>query len=279
MNPSVLAAETLEKDIWYPTILGILVVVFAVALFCGSIYLLLGTNLGARLGFLVAFTALMGFGVILTTLWITTASPLNTLKGRIPKWEPIEIVTDPSKAKTEEIRDIVDKGRKVSVIEAANVKASADETLVRVEEIPTAPQSAAEKALQQKFAKFGDVTEYKAVNTYEIGGSEPNPLDFEFTHKPLFAVVEFCQVQEIDPLQHPFGTPPPDPTCDEDAENQGFLVLERDLGSLRVPPFVAWFSSILLFGLGLLALHWREQDEEAAETRTGTTLAPAPAGS
>ena len=25
-------------------------------LFCGSIYLLLGTNLGARLGFLVAFT-------------------------------------------------------------------------------------------------------------------------------------------------------------------------------------------------------------------------------
>ena len=31
-----------------------------IGLFCGSIYLLLGTNLGARLGFLVAFTGLMG---------------------------------------------------------------------------------------------------------------------------------------------------------------------------------------------------------------------------
>ena len=94
MNLPLLAAETLEKDIWYPTILGVLVVVFAIGLFCGSLYLLLATNLGARLGFLVAFTALAGFMVILTSMWITTASPLNTLKGRIPSWEPREILSD-----------------------------------------------------------------------------------------------------------------------------------------------------------------------------------------
>ena len=46
MNVSLLAAETLHKDIWYPTILGILVVVFAIGLFCGSLYLLLATNMG-----------------------------------------------------------------------------------------------------------------------------------------------------------------------------------------------------------------------------------------
>jgi hypothetical protein len=275
MNLSVLAQHALEKDIWYPTILGILVVVFGVALFCGSVYLLLATNMGARLGFLVAFTALMGFGVILTTLWITTASPLNTLKGRIPQWEPLEIVSDPTKAKTEEIRNIESKGRKVSVIEAANVKASADETLVRVEAIPTEPQSAADQARQARFAKFSEVTEYQAVSTFEIGGSKPNPLDFELTHKPLFAVVEFCEVEEIDPIKFPFGTPPPEPTCDRSSENQGFLVLERDLGSLRVPPFVAWISSILLFGVGLLALHWRERDEQEAAAM-GTGLTPAP---
>ena len=83
MDVTVLAAELTEKTLWYPTILGVLVVVAAVLLFCGSIYLLLGTNMGARLGFLVAFTCLMGFMVLLTSLWITTASPLNTLKGRI----------------------------------------------------------------------------------------------------------------------------------------------------------------------------------------------------
>ena len=51
----------MHKGLWYPTILGVLVVVAAIVLFCGSIYVLLGTNLGARLGFLIAFTGLMGF--------------------------------------------------------------------------------------------------------------------------------------------------------------------------------------------------------------------------
>ncbi|HEX6312402.1 MAG TPA: hypothetical protein VF152_12360 [Acidimicrobiia bacterium] len=88
MDIVVLAQEHVtEKTLWNPTILGVLVVVAAIVLFCGSIYLLLGTNLGARLGFLVAFTGLMGFMVLLTMLWITTASPLNTLRGREASWK------------------------------------------------------------------------------------------------------------------------------------------------------------------------------------------------
>lgn len=276
MSLPFLAAETLEKDIWYPTILGFLVVIFAIVLFCGSVYMLLATNLGARLGFLIAFTALMGFMVILTSLWITTASPLNTLKGRIPKWEPLELVSAPTKAKTAEVRDIESNGRKVGAVEAANVKAAVDENLVVVEALPGEQQSAEEQARKAEFAKFSEVTDYKVVTTYELGGSEPNPLDFEITHTPLFAVVEFCEVPEPDPIKNPFGTAPPEPTCDESSENKGFLVLERDLGSLRVPPIVAWISSILLFGLGLLALHWRERDERAATKRAGTELTPAP---
>ncbi len=58
-----------HKTLWNPTILGVLVVLSAVGLFCGSAYLLLGTNLGARLGFLVAAAGLTGFLVLLTTLW------------------------------------------------------------------------------------------------------------------------------------------------------------------------------------------------------------------
>ena len=50
-----------EKNLWDPTILGVLVVLSAVGLFCGSVYLLLGTNLGGRLGFLVAGACLTGF--------------------------------------------------------------------------------------------------------------------------------------------------------------------------------------------------------------------------
>jgi hypothetical protein len=257
VNLPLLAAETLEKDIWYPTILGILVVVFAVALFCGSLYLLLATNMGARLGFLVAFTSLMGFMVILTSLWITTASPLNTLKGRIPGWDSLEVVKNLDNAKTTEVRNIKNDGHEVDVVEAANVKAAADENLIAVEALPSEAQ-----VTQQAFARFQAVTDYQVLNTYEIGGSQPNPLDFEISHTPLFAVVEFCKV--VTP-EYPFGTAPPAPKCTSNPDDHGFLVLQRDLGSLRVPPVVAFISSSLLFGLGLLALHWREKDERAAK--------------
>jgi hypothetical protein len=201
----------------------------------------------------------MGFMVILTGLWITTASPLNTLRGRIPGWDPIEVVKNLDNAKTTEVRDIQEDGRTVDAIEAANVKAAADENLIAVEALPGEAQ-----VTQQAFARFQAVTEYQVVNTYQIGGSEPNPLDFELTHTPLFAVVEFCKVVDTTETT-PFGTAPPPPECTSDPDDRGFLVLRRDLGSLRVPPIVAFVASVLLFGLGLLALHWREKDERAAK--------------
>lgn len=272
---STLAAEVLHKTLWYPTILGILVVLFAVALFCGSIYVLLATNLGSRLGFLVAFTALTGFMVILTLLWLTTSSPLNTLRGRVPEWDVLEVVTTPADAKTAEIRDIEDKGQVVGDAKAADVKATVDVALVTQEEIPAGEPLEADA---NRFARFSEVTEYKVRKTYEIGGSEPNPLDFEITHKPLFAVAEFCELAPLDPDVFPFGVAPPkNPPCDEDSEVNGFIVLERDLGSVRVPPMVAFGASSILFIVGLLALHWRERDEQEAEKRAASgTLVPAP---
>ena len=267
MSTLVLAAEHIHKTIWYPTILGILVVVFAVALFCGSLYVLLATNLGARLGFLVAFTALTGFMVVLTTLWMSTASPLNTLKGRIASWKVQEVVKDPAKSKVPEIRHVTRVGRKVGTTEIANVKAAVDDALITKLEIPAEgklPPTA------NKYARFGLVTDYKELATFEVGGSKPNPLNFEFTHKPLFAVVKFCAVVKN---FKPFGLAPnQNPPCQSGTTE--WIVLERDLGSVRVPPIVAFCGSVLLFGLGLLALHWRERDEQEAAKRT-TVLTPA----
>jgi hypothetical protein len=269
---SVFAAELIHKTIWYPTILGILVVVFAAALFCGSLYVLLATNLGARLGFLVSFTALTGFMVILTLLWLTTASPLNTIKGRIPGWEVVEIAKTPAKAKTAEVRNIQTDGTKVGQTKAADVKAAVDAALITKEEVVAEGPLPADA---NKFARFDIVTDYKITNTYELGGSKPNPLDLELTHTPLFAVAEFCQVE--DPGL-PFGlAPPKNPECDKASDLNGFIVFERDLGSVRVPPLVAFGASTLLFVLGLLMLHWRERDEHEAEKRAaGTELTPVP---
>jgi len=255
----ILASEVINKNIWYPTILGVLVVVFAVLLFIGSTYLLLATNLGARLGFLIAFTGLMGFMVVLSSLWILTSSPLNTLKGRLPSWEALEVVSDPADAKTEAVRAIEKNGVKVDTIEQANIKASADANLIAVQALPNQAEIS-----QQAFARFQSVTEYQVINIYEIGGGSPNPFNFEATHTPKYAVIEFCKVAQP---EVPFGTAPPPPECAPASDKDGFLVLQRDLGSLRVPPFVAFISSLLLFGLGLLLLHWREKDERAAKQR------------
>ena len=267
-----LAAELIHRTIWYPTILGILVVFFAIALFAGSMYLLLGTNLGARLGFLVAFTALAGFMVVLSSLWMSTASPLNTLKGRIPSWKVQEIVAAPTKAKAAPVQHIQRRGRTVNVIEASNVKAAVDAALVTLPEIPAQGKL---PPGTNKYAEFSFVTDYKILTTLETGGGKPNPLNFELTHKPLYAVAHFCEVEPPDPIKYPFGVAPPkNPACLAGSTKSGWIVLERDLGSVRVPPIVAFVASVLFFILGLLLLHWREQDEQAAE-RASSTLVPA----
>jgi hypothetical protein len=250
----VVAQEHLDKSLWNPTILGVLVVVFAIVLFCGSIYLLLGTNLGARLGFLVAFTGLTGFLALLTILWMTTASPLNTLKGRPSSWKVQEVVSSLDDAKTDEARTIAEEGEKVDATESANVKAFVDEALAP-------PTEGVEGGGESEFARFDEVTQFMTGDTFEVGGGNPNPLDFELTHEPKVAAVEYCEVLDV---EVPFGLPPPEPRCDPDSQNQGFVILELDLGSLRVPPVVAFVMFSVLFGLGLLALHWREQDEAAA---------------
>jgi hypothetical protein len=256
-----LAAEVLEKGIWYPTILGVLVVIAAVVLFLGSAYLLLATNLGARLGFLVAFTGLAGFMVILSLLWCTTASPLNTLKGRIPQWKVQEVISSPQKSKTSTVHDIKQKRNVAEATEASNVKAAVDAALVTKVSTPTVEYTPNDN----RYAKFQDVTKYQILQTWEIGGSKPQFWKGEFTHTPQYAVVQFCQVVDTTESQ-PFGLPPLPPQCDNSADAvSGYVVLFRDLGSLRVPPFVAFGMSAILFGLGLLALHWRERDEQQLE--------------
>ncbi len=257
------ASELLHKGLWYPTILGVLVVVAGIALFCGSIYVLLGTNLGARLGFLVAFSGLMGFMVILSLLWCTTSSPLNTIKGRIPQWRVEQVVDRPDDSRIEAVHGIQKEENVVPATEAANVKAAVDAVLVPKEDTPSEPLGPDDN--QFAIEEFTDVTRYQILNTYEVGGSDPQFWKLQLTHEPLHAVAQFCEVRTAPP-ERPTVLPPIPPECDPDGVT-GFVVLTRDLGSLRVPPFVALIMSSILFVLGLLMLHWREKDEAEVEAK------------
>ncbi|HBU02582.1 MAG TPA: hypothetical protein DEB20_08645, partial [Acidimicrobiaceae bacterium] len=57
---------------WDPGIRGILIVMVGVVVLMGSTYLILGTNIGSRLGFLVALSGLFGWLTILTFVWWLT---------------------------------------------------------------------------------------------------------------------------------------------------------------------------------------------------------------
>ena len=266
IDPLLAATEGVKNPgLWYPTILGILVVVSAVVLFCGSVYLLLATNLGAKLGFLVAAAALSGFMVLLSMLWLTTSSPLNTLKGRVPSWKPIELLQeDLARSSVADVAAITDKTPQVDPTEATNVKAAVDAAVVKPKATGGEPAPAA-----TKFATFDDTTAYLVPQTYEVGGGGRTQVDFGGSfpwvhvsfHKPKYAVATICPVlvQEV-----PFGDPIPAAKCDPD-QPVTHIVLERDLGSLRVPPFVVFLASSILFGLSLLGLHWRERDLEDAK--------------
>jgi hypothetical protein len=68
---------------WDPGFRGILVVAVGVFVLMGSVYLLLATNSGARLGFLLALTALFGWMTIMGLTWSIYGIGK---KGPDPKW-------------------------------------------------------------------------------------------------------------------------------------------------------------------------------------------------
>src|SRR5262245_11290559 len=67
---------------------GVLVVAVAVTVLIGSVYLILGTNLGARLGFQIVVTALLGWLMLLSLFWWIYGKG-NV--GELPEWRVEEI--------------------------------------------------------------------------------------------------------------------------------------------------------------------------------------------
>ena len=94
---------------WDPGIRGILIVLVGVVVLMGSTYLILATNVGARLGFLVALTGLFGWMVILTLIWWLTPPAIGP-RGNIPTWKPVEIYVNGGgdQTKTDALAGLID---------------------------------------------------------------------------------------------------------------------------------------------------------------------------
>jgi hypothetical protein len=90
-----------------PGIRGILVVAVGVAVLMGSVYILLATNTGARLGMLLALTGLFGWLTVLTLFWWLSPPAIGP-RGNNASWRPVEIiVNDGSVPKTEVVSTLI----------------------------------------------------------------------------------------------------------------------------------------------------------------------------
>ncbi len=245
----VLASELGEKTLWNPTILGFLVVISAVVLFCGSVYLLLGTNMGARLGFLVAAAGLTGLLALLSIVWFITATPLNSPRGSQATWEPVEVVATYSGSSVDVVAAIERGGEAVSEDSFGDIRPSVEAALVT---------SASEEGESSELALVGDTSDIIPVSSYETGGGSR----WAFWHEPKYQAVEFCLDDDSDD-DVAFDELAPDPMCDAELGNQ-VIVFERDLGTLRQPPAMFLIAFSILFALSLAGLHWREKDLRAA---------------
>ena len=266
MHPSILAGV-----MWDPQIRGFLVVLTAFVILPGSVFFLLSTNVGARIGFTLAVAGLTGWLVVLSGVWMVYGIGL---KGRDPSWKAKEIITGSLATATTPAAQGFPKGWKEfqpTDPKLADAQAAADHVLASsAANASPHPGEAAEppKILEQFPSPFKNPTDYVPVRGYTRGGD--NQLftigrhKFTFRHSPHYTVV---QVQPAIPRPaNAVGRPEPDfskPTVS--------VIQLRDLGSVRFPPFVLMLASGLTFGVCCWTLHQR--DKEILRLRANPALA------
>jgi hypothetical protein len=252
---------------WEPELRGILITIIAVGLFCGSIYLVLATNLGARLGFLVALTGLAGWMTLMGIIWMIYGIGL---KGPDPSWAevPGRTVLQDSDALYQ--ADVF--GHRVEVPEDATFTEEAELVADRFTEEGWVQLSEDAPAFGQAAAAAGEFLEeagafaageFQAVRVFDTGGERyPMIGDFDlfaFFHRPHYAVVE---VAPLVPLRTEPGRAPAAAEIDESRQRQ-YVYMIRDLGARRQPAAVLTLGSGLVFLTGCWLLHRRDRALDA----------------
>jgi hypothetical protein len=241
---------------WDPGLRGILSVLVGVVALMGSVYLLLGTNLGSRVGFLVAFAGLMGWMTLMGVVWALYGIGY---KGPAPSWHVTEIVRsdsadDLSQAQLEDAHDLSDweelpaddPGR-------GEMQAAASAELI-VEDGPLG-------------TTFESEAGFKVIDAFETGGKEEG-LAENWLPGPHPARYGIVQVQAVVPVETELGQAPPPAEVDPNAPVYS-VVMVRDLGALRLPSVTLAIFSAILFGVTCNALHRRDKAVAASLAANG----------
>ena len=249
---------------WDPEIRGLLTVVMATVVLCGSIYLVMATNIGARLGFLVTVTGLTGWLFLMGIIWMIYGIGL---RGPDPSWEPIPnqtVLQDPNALVQAGVLDAP-----IAFPEGATYATQAEmvsdqltsQGWVSLDEADPAFGQAGSEAgvLLEETGAFA-AGEFQVVNVFDSGGDRypkiNDSLDFlAFFHEPHYALVE---VAPLEPTRTEPGRAPAAPVIDESRQHQ-YVYMVRDLGARRQPATVLAVGAGIIFLTMCWLLHRRER--------------------
>jgi hypothetical protein len=250
---------------WEPELRGVLIIIISVGTLCGSIYLILGTNLGVRLGFLVAFAGLAGWMFLMGAVWWAYGIGL---KGPEGSWDPVQgrtVLQETSALNQAGVLDspvVVTQG--VSAMQQAQMVDAAmeGEGWEKLSESAAAygqAGSAASEYLEESGAFAAG--EFRIVNVFDRGGERypqlaDGKVDFlAFWHKPHYVVVEVAPlvVQRTEP-----GRAPAPARIDESRPHQ-YVYMIRNLGAKRQPAAFITVGSLIVFLITCWLLHRRDR--------------------
>jgi len=250
---------------WEPEIRGALTVIIGVIALMGSVYLILGTNMGARLGLLVALAGLFGWMATMGAIWWTYGIGLQ---GRQPTWKPaapVSIVRDARLLDRAEVIAApirIDSGATPTDLARAAQAEIVAAGWTRLDDAdPRRGQAvaSADDIIQNKAKEYA-AGEYTAVAVYDRGGERwpkiSESLDFTaLLHKPRYALVELASLvpQRTEP-----GRAPARPVID-DKQPHRYLLMIRDLGSKRQPAVYITIGSTIIFLILCWLLHRRDR--------------------
>jgi hypothetical protein len=266
---------------WYPELRGLLTVIIAVSVFCGSVYLILATNLGARLGFLVALTGLAGWMALMGFVWMIFGIGM---KGQEPSWKEIPgrtVLQDSQALVQAEVLDGL-----AEIPSDASFGEEADIVAAEFAEEGWSGIGSSEPSFGQAGSAAGTMLEetgafaagdFQTVRIFETGGDRypklGDAIDFlAFFHKPHYVIVE---VAPLEPTRAEPGRAAPVSQIDENRQRQ-YVYMVRDLGTRRQPATVLGIGGTLIF-LGLCwILHRRDQIVGRNITSSGSGATPVP---
>lgn len=254
--------STLFAISWQPELRGIVVIAIAVGVFVGGPYLVVGTNVGARLGILIVLAGLFGWMMVMGSIWWTYGIGL---KGPDPSWKPASPITIIRDTTEFENAGLVTSSIAVTGVPLTDAATASDAlqhdgwNLLDEADPQRGQAVASSDEILQVEAKEFLAGEYLSVAVYDRGGKRwpkiNDSLDFvAFFHKPHYALVEVAPVveQRAEP-----GRAPARPVIDT-AKPHRYVYMLRDLGAKRQPAMFIAFGSGLIFFLLCWVLHRRD---------------------